>query len=133
MPRGLDTYVGRSITNVGEDSDGNWFVELDGGARIINQDGRRKKPDLPNNGTGLVFVMTIIEAEKTQMVFNEMLERPEEWRVVFNPLKYQIYDTDVQDLAWAPQAGGYGAFESGLPDEPIERIADGPTVDEEED
>lgn len=125
--RGLDTYYGRKIVRLDSDSDGNWFIELDGGVRVINTDGRRKIPtDLPNDGVGLRFATLILEASSTQLAFQDDFNS--EWRVTLSPLSYQIYDADQGEAPFAPQAGGYGA--AGLtveaPPEPAERLADGP-------
>lgn len=132
MPRGLDTYYGRQVTGIDTDSDGHWFIELDGGVRIINLDGKRKSPaDLPNNGVGLRFANLILESGKTQMAFRDNFDG--EWRVAFSPLSYTIFDAEQGTAPFAPQAGGYGK-PIEIPVEPTERLADGPdepTAEEE--
>lgn len=135
--RGLDTYYGRRITRITDDSDGNWFVELEGGVRVINNDPDTPKPDLPNSGEGLRFALSILGQADTQMVFMSDSNPPEEYRVTLNPFKYQIFDSDHAAIPWEPQAGGLSTtfIEQGHmvepPPEPTERLVDGPESEPE--
>lgn len=120
MPRGLDTYLGRTITRTETDSEGNWFVELEGGVRVINNDKTKKLPaGLPGNGAGLLFTNLILDENQTQMVFQDSSQN--EWRIALNAMAYQIFD-DGQ--SWAPQSGIDPL--PTVPDPSAERVVDGP-------
>lgn len=106
MSRGLDTYIGRPVTNIQSDTDGNWFVELVGGVRVLNMDKTIPPPDIANP-LNLIFVTVLMSEEQTQMVLATLGPSGsilEEWRASFNPSNYQIYDPDYQSgQAFAPQ------------------------------
>lgn len=121
--RGLDTYVGRTIVRTDTDSDGNWFIELEGGIRIVNNDGRRTLAQMPNGGVGLLFTTVILDENQTQMVFSDATHA--EWRQAFTPAKYQIAD---ENQSWTPQVE---EAPIEIPPHPDERIAEGPEPQEE--
>lgn len=124
--RGLDTYYGRHIVRIDKDSDGKWFIELEGEVRIINDDKAFLIPDFPNGGSGFLYTNLIMEQDQTQMVFQDGAGA--QWRAVFNPLKYQIFDQETSPTAWNPQSGGYAVQ---IP-EPRARLAEGPEKQVEE-
>jgi hypothetical protein len=106
--RGLDTYIGRPVTAISSDSEGNWFIELVGGVRVINTDPDFPPPDLGAiDPTSLVFAAVIMGESQTQMSLARMNQgvMMDEWRATFSPTKYQIYDSEQQDTAWSPQVG----------------------------
>lgn len=122
--RGLDTYIGRPVVNIQTNTDGNWFVELIGGVRIVNTDPNMPPPDIANP-QNLIFVAVIMGESQTQMSLATLSGSGEllnEFRVTLNPVQYQIYDPE-QGQAWSPQSG-MPVVE--VPPYPSERVVDGP-------
>jgi hypothetical protein len=110
----LDLYYGRGLVKIDSEQDGTWFVELVGGVRVVNTDGRYAKPQIDGDIKRLTFLTTIMEESKTQMVVG-LLDADsniiEEFRIPLSPINYQIVDGD--DVS-RPQAGGYGAVTEAM-------------------
>lgn len=101
--RSLDTYIGRRVAEIGGKDD-QWFVVLDGDVRVTcgNKNGGFPAPVIPNvEGFNLSFVNVIYGgSESTIMV---LMSGANEWRIILDPLNYQIFDSTVQDTGWFPQ------------------------------
>lgn len=124
--RTLDTFYGRSLKGLKISKDGSWRLMLDGDIIIANHDSKLKSPDIPKTKFGQVFfVVSILDEEKTQLVFRD--EDGEEWRVVLNPSMYSIKVPQEDEVF--PQRGVPPALVT--PPHPDDRIAEGPTGDEE--
>lgn len=108
--RALDTYVGRRVTAFSVDTDNHWFVELEGGIRVVSNDKNVPAPDIPAI-VGRVFVAVLMSDTQTQMVIATFTQDEnsnpvimEEFRVTLNPTQYSIYDPTAGQ-SWSPQAG----------------------------
>lgn len=124
--RGIDTYYGRPITAIKDDNEGNWFIELVGGVRIINLDPALSKPDIPSI-ENLTFLASTLEPTATTMVLGNVQDGQivNQFRVVLNPTQYAIYDSDQQATAWSPQMN-QDLPDLVIPDPPQGREANGP-------
>lgn len=129
--RALDTFVGRPVTAIDVDANGNWYVALVGDIRVANFDSNNPQPQIPNPQS-LTFISVILSDEQTQMVLaqlgpaNQILQ---EYRVPLNATKYGIYDPSHSEEAYNPQMPG-----TPLKIPPIDeaRTVDGPEPQEEE-
>lgn len=125
--RSIDTYVGRCLTNIVENGDGTWHVELEGKVLVANLDPAIPVPEIPLDILpNLKFIMVTLEATRTTLVCKETIGF-EEYRVIYNPLKYVVLDRQHSPDAFNPQM----PVEAPAPAPyPSERVVDGPEFPE---
>jgi hypothetical protein len=131
-PVHLDHYVGRKVTDINKRS-GKWQVVLEGDTRIICYD---ENYEMPEKDVLLdkVFQKVTLSADVTQLYFGDE-DNPASTTMTLPPLQYAISDPDRTDgEPVRPQEGGYVHDpEEDRPEEPAERIAEGPEEDAESD
>lgn len=97
--RALDTYLGRIVEEIGG-TQNEWYVILEGEVRITCKSDEYEMPSLEGTTT-LKFVNVVYASDTTTMVLYD--ESNNEWRVILDPINYQIFDKSVQDTGWFPQ------------------------------
>lgn len=126
MQPDISHYYGRTVEDIGEEGDG-WYVELEGGIRIVNMDAAREMPD--ESLVGKKLSKSVMEASQTRLYFGTD-DNPMGTVMYLSPTEYgiseprfqggEIYkpqDADTMQLAEA---------EAAAPSAPGDRVVDGP-------
>jgi hypothetical protein len=129
--RTLDHLYSQKLKGVKVSRDGTWRILLEGKAQICNHDTELKPPDIPKKLYGEIhFATSILEEERTQLVFHNE-DHTQQWRIVLNPSMYSIKVPNEEESF--PQRGVALSTPVIVQEHPDERIAEGPTGEEEED
>jgi hypothetical protein len=123
-----DYYVGRNVSGIQTSPDSNeWGVSLSGNVRISNVDEEREAPEDLVNLAGTQLLRVILSQEETRLQFGLPDAQGGPATIVgeipFTPAKYQISDGAYEGGPHTPQLGD-DLLE--IPEEPVERIAEGP-------
>lgn len=133
----LDHYVGRPVEKVveldPEDGEGTWEIVLEGGIRIINFD---EEYEMPDAGVlvGSNLNSVVLSAQETRLHFGTS-DNPQATQMFLNPTEYGIADPNRDDIEGIvrPQTSDVRGIEEARPEEPAERLAEGPVKPSEED
>lgn len=130
-PVSVDYYHGRPVESVTE-GDGSadapcWTITLEGGAMIHNFD---PTYEMPTSLVGMYFNASTLSPTETTLYFGPG-DNPKQVSMSLNPIEYAIADSEYTKgkMVYAQRS------EANMPavaQHPDERIADGPTIDEDD-
>lgn len=121
----IDHYMGRIVEDVIPEAGGQWSIELQGGARIVNLNDQYDSPD--DSLVGLKLSFQTLSNSMTTLYFGTD-ENPRGTVVFLEPTQYGIIDPNYEDGELVrPQSSVEERDAAGLPVADEERIATGPS------
>ncbi len=130
MTASLDHYTGRPITDVKESDEG-YDIYLEGGIIIHNTDKRRSMPDL-DEVKGMQLSSVLLSENQTRIVFVNQDDDGnliKSTTIFLTPTQYYIADPRF-DTPQYPQESEVDAVLNDRPEEPAERLQEGPEDDD---